>query len=237
MNVPTREPMTGYDEDLALWLNEQAALLRARQFADLDIDTLAEEIESAARGLGCEIVDRLAAIMAMLARNVYDRERRPTDKMKIHRGQLTRVVQGSPSLRPRLADPQVLERAWTRMLSDHDVDRGDLPETCPWTLHQVLNGVLPRDVLHHHRDEIVRMLAARGCRNPRVFGSVARGEDTEGSDLDLLVDADSTVSLLGINGIHNELMEALGIRVDVVLSTSRFPERVRAAILADAKPI
>ena len=56
--------MTGYDEDLALWLNEQAALLRARQFADLDIDTLAEEIESAARGLGCEIVDRLAAILA-----------------------------------------------------------------------------------------------------------------------------------------------------------------------------
>ena len=229
--------MTGHDVDLALWLNEQAALLRARRIDELDAEKLADELETLARRLEREIEDRLAAIMAMLARNVYDRERRPTEKMKIHRGQLTCVVRDSPSLRPLLADPRVLERAWTRMLSDHDADGWDLPATCPWTLHQVLNGVLPRDVLHRYRDEIVRMLDARGFRSAREFGSVARGEDTEGSDLDLLADADGTVSLFDLNGVHNELMKALGIGVDVVLSTSRFPERDRAAILADAKPI
>lgn len=94
-----------------------------------------------------EIGHRLAAIMAMLVRNVYDRERRPTDKMKIHRGQIMCVVRGSPSLRPRLADPQALDTVWTRMLCDHEEHGSDLPETCPWTPHQVLNGALPRDVL------------------------------------------------------------------------------------------
>ena len=81
------------------------------------------------------------------------------------------------------------------------------------------------------------MLEARGFSNARVFGSAARGEDVEGSDLDLLVDADSTVSLFDLNGIHNELTSALGIRVDVVLSTSKFPDRTRASIVAGAKPI
>ncbi len=229
--------MTGHDKDRALWLNEQTALLRARRFNELDIENLAEEVESVVHNREREIVDRLAVILAMLVRNVYDRERRPTDKMKIHREQIMYVVRGSPSLRPRLEDPQVLDRAWTRMLGDYDAGGWDLPETCPWTLHQVLNGVLPRDVLHRHRDEIVRMLDARGFRNARVFGSVARGEDTEGSDLDLLADADGTVSLFDLNDVHNELLKALGIRVDVVPSTSRFPERVRAAILGDAKPL
>lgn len=76
-----------------------------------------------------------------------------------------------------------------------------------------------------------------GFPNGHAFGSVARGEDTEGSDLDLLAYADNTVSLFDLNGVHNELMKALGTRVDGVLLTSRFPERIRAAILADAKPL
>jgi hypothetical protein len=209
----------------------------ARRFNELDIENLGKEVESVVHNREREIVDRLAVILAMLVRHVYVRERRPTDKTKIHRGQIMCVVRDSPSPRPRLDDPQVLDRAWTRTLSDYDADGWDLPKTCPWTLPQVLNGVLPRDVLHRQRDEIVRMLDARGFRSAREFGSVARGEDTEGSDLDLLADADGTVSLFDLNGVHNELMKALGIRVDVVLSTSRFPERDRAAILADAKPI
>lgn len=229
--------MTGRADDLALWLDEQAGLLRACRLGELDVEILADELEALARRLGNEIEDCLAAIMAMLVRNVYDREHRPTDRMNIHRERIMCIVRESPSLRPRLADPQVLERAWACMCANHDVDGYDLPEQSPWTLDQVLNGVRPSHVLHRRRDEIVRMLDARGFRNPRVFGSVARGEDAEGSDLDLLVDADSTVSLFDLNGAHNELMKALGTRVDVVLATSKFPDHVRVAIFAEAKPI
>ena len=229
--------MTARDKDFALWLTEQAALLRARRLGELAVENLSAELEALARRLEREIEDRLAAILAMQIRNVYDRERRRTDKMKIHRERITGIVRDSPSLRAQLEDPATLASAWTCMRTDHDVDGYDLPAQSPWTLEQVLHGVRPSHVLRRRRDEIVRMLAEGGFRNPRVFGSTARGEDEEGSDLDLLVDADSTVSLFDLNGIHGELTRALGIRVDVVLSTSKFPDRIRASIMTDAKPI
>ena len=46
----------------------------------------------------------------------------------------------------------------------------------------------PSQILQQHRDEIRRIILSFDATNPRVFGSVARGEDSEGSDLDLLVD-------------------------------------------------
>ena len=65
------------------------------------------------------------------------------------------------------------------------------------------------------RDEILRLAARRGARNLRVFGSVARGEATESSDLDLLVAWDPGRSLLDHSGLVQDLQELLGMRVHV----------------------
>jgi len=63
----------------------------------------------------------------------------------------------------------------------------------------------------------VREIVARNRgRDPRLFGSVARGEDRPGSDLDLLVDLDGSASLFDLARMHLELEELLGIRVDVL---------------------
>ena len=67
----------------------------------------------------------------------------------------------------------------------------------------------------------------------RVFGSVARGEDTAGSDIDLVVDLDDGVSLIGLEGLRRELVELLRSNVDVVPAATLKPG-TRNEILAEA---
>ena len=66
------------------------------------------------------------------------------------------------------------------------------------------------------REEILRVAAEHGARNVRVFGSVARGEAGEGSDIDLLVDLEPGRSGLDQAGLILDLEELLERRVDVV---------------------
>lgn len=72
--------------------------------------------------------------------------------------------------------------------------------------------------------------------NPRVFGSVARGEDGEDSDLDILVDPSPRASLLMMARLQAELERVTGVRVDL-----RTPEeihhRFRPTVLAEASQI
>jgi len=70
--------------------------------------------------------------------------------------------------------------------------------------------------LRRHRRAVIELAARRGARNVRVFGSVARGQDTAASDVDLLVDLDDGVSLIGLEGLRRELAELLRTEVDVV---------------------
>ena len=70
--------------------------------------------------------------------------------------------------------------------------------------------------LRARRDEIARIAGARGARNVRVFGSVARGEARPDSDVDLLVDLDPDRDVLDLSGLMLDLEDALGRRVDVV---------------------
>jgi predicted nucleotidyltransferase len=81
-----------------------------------------------------------------------------------------------------------------------------------------------------------RALARHGLSNPRVFGSVARGEDTEASDLDLLVDAPRGTSLLDLVKAKHAVEDALGVTVDLV-TLDDLPESHRAAALAEAVPL
>jgi len=70
--------------------------------------------------------------------------------------------------------------------------------------------------LRERRDEIVRIAAAHGASNVRVFGSVARGTAGLGSDIDLLVDFDPGRTLVDHVGLWRDLEALLGPTVDVV---------------------
>lgn len=97
-----------------------------------------------------------------------------------------------------------------------------------------------REVVHRERSRIAAFLAARGARDVRVFGSVARGEDDDRSDIDLLIDLDGDRSagseLLEVLGLSEELSELLDARVDVVTPRTLRPE-VRDVALAEAVPL
>jgi predicted nucleotidyltransferase len=75
-----------------------------------------------------------------------------------------------------------------------------------------------------------------GMLNPRVFGSVARNEDTEASDLDILVDTQPNTSLLDIAKLQLCLEKKLGIHVDV-LTPKSLPESFRNQVVLNAIPI
>lgn len=70
-------------------------------------------------------------------------------------------------------------------------------------------------LLRAHRDEILRFAAERGVSNVRVFGSVARGDATSDSDVDLLVDFDTSHSGLDLFAFAREIEELLGHPVEV----------------------
>lgn len=94
----------------------------------------------------------------------------------------------------------------------------------------------PSLILASNRDAIRRVVAAHRATNPRVFGSVAHGNDTEDSDLDILIDPTPDTSLFDIGAIRHELLQLLGVPVDV-LTPKALPEKFRAAVLAEAVPV
>jgi len=94
----------------------------------------------------------------------------------------------------------------------------------------------PSDALQSNRAAIRRVVEAHRARNARVFGSVLQGLDTEGSDLDILVDPTPETTLLDIGAIRHELHRLLGVPVDV-LTPNALPEKFRAAVLAQALPV
>lgn len=94
----------------------------------------------------------------------------------------------------------------------------------------------PSIALYQHRQLIVDTVLSHRSANPRVFGSVMRGTDTENSDLDLLVDPLPGVTLFNLGAIQIELEESLGVSVDV-LTPKDLPESFRAQVLAEAVPV
>ena len=73
----------------------------------------------------------------------------------------------------------------------------------------------PSEALARHRDEVLRIIARYPVSNPRVFGSVARGEDTEDSDLDILVDNLGSLTLIDLAKLEIQLEKLLGVEVDI----------------------
>jgi predicted nucleotidyltransferase len=94
----------------------------------------------------------------------------------------------------------------------------------------------PSVALATHRDVIRRVVETHRARNPRVFGSVVHGDDTDGSDLDILIDPTAETSLFDLGAIHYELNALLGVLVDVV-TPNALPERSRDQVLAEARSI
>jgi predicted nucleotidyltransferase len=98
------------------------------------------------------------------------------------------------------------------------------------------NRMKPSDAFQTHRVAIRTVVERHHASNARVFGSVLHGDDREGSDLDILIDPTPETTLFDIGAIRHELLQLLGVPVDV-LTPNALPEKFRAQVLAEARPV
>lgn len=94
----------------------------------------------------------------------------------------------------------------------------------------------PSDALERHRTAVRSAATRHRLANPRVFGSVARGADTSGSDLDVLVDPLPEATLFDVGGFQDEIEELLGVRVDV-RTPGDLPAPIRDRVVSEARPL
>jgi len=107
-----------------------------------------------------------------------------------------------------------------------------------WEREEDRGGVFmtAANVLQTKRDDVLGLAKVRGARAVRVFGSIARGDASPDSDIDLLVDVEPGRSLLDIVGLWQDLEALLGRRVDLVTEGGLSPY-LRDRILREAKPL
>ena len=94
----------------------------------------------------------------------------------------------------------------------------------------------PSLLLAQKRDEALALLAQGGAANPRLFGSVLRGTDGPGSDIDILVDGPVGASLAWSEALAEQLSELLGAPVDV-LTESGMAQKLRGHVPQEARPL
>ena len=94
----------------------------------------------------------------------------------------------------------------------------------------------PSLALQTHRAAIRNVVERHRARNARVFGSVLHGNDKEGSDLDILIDPTPETTMFDIGAIRHELLQLLGVQVDV-LTPNALPESFRSQVIAEARPV
>ena len=94
----------------------------------------------------------------------------------------------------------------------------------------------PSEALKAHRARVRAIVESHRASNARVFGSVLHGHDTEGSDLDILVDPMPGMTLFDIGRMRCELLDLLGIEVDI-RTPQDLPPKFRMQVVNEAKPI
>ena len=87
-----------------------------------------------------------------------------------------------------------------------------------------------------HREAILQIADRHGAKNVRIFGSIARDEGTQGSDLDVLVNLDEDRSLLDHIALKHDLEDLLGCKVDVV-EDDALHRAIRQQVLSEAKAL
>jgi len=115
---------------------------------------------------------------------------------------------------------------------------GRPPVSAFWSERYAAAKLVPMSdsILKRYRAEILDVAMRHGARDVRVFGSLAQGEGTENSDLDLLVELEAGRSLLDLVGLKQDLEDILHRPVDVVTERALSPY-LRERVLSEAVPL
>jgi hypothetical protein len=150
MKLKTR-PSELYEQDFVRWTEDQAAALRAGRLDALDLENLAEEIESLGRRDRRELKSRLAVLLMHLLKWREQSDRRTgswESSIRTQRGEIEEILADSPSLRRevRASIAAAYPRARRNAADETGLPLDSFPETCPFTEDQVLTAEwLPSD--------------------------------------------------------------------------------------------
>jgi len=141
--VPSRRAGTSYDKDVILWSQEQARLLRAGRFSELDIEHLADEIEDVGKSEKRELARRMAVLLAPLLKWTRQPESRTKSwraAIVVQRRRIALALKATPSLKSVVRDRDWQEDVWLDAVAQAQKETGlaadELPEACPWTMEQ-----------------------------------------------------------------------------------------------------
>jgi hypothetical protein len=138
-----------YDGDVVAWANEQAMLLRAGRFSELDIEHIADEVEDVGKSERRELINRMSQLLLHLIKWNFQPERRGRswlNSVRFQRRAIANHLDEMPSLKPLLNDPGWVDIIWgdAVILAAKETGIEDLPETCIWSMEQILdNNFLP----------------------------------------------------------------------------------------------
>ena len=132
-----------YDDDVIAWAEQQAALLRAGRWSELDIDNIAEEIEDVGKSEKRELQSRLALLIAHLLKWAYQQRMRGHSWVYTIREQRAAIHLGmikSPGLKSVLTDPAWVQQTYhlAKVKAYEDMHDPILPDELPWTMEQLL---------------------------------------------------------------------------------------------------
>ncbi len=134
--------MSDYQKDFYSWTCEQAELLKAGRFNELDVFNLVEEIETMGRSEKRELQSRLMVLLVHLLKWQYQPARRGRSWILTIKGQrinLEDVINDNPGLKPQLLD--LLSNAYRLAIVEASkqtmLEESIFPVKCPWTLDQI----------------------------------------------------------------------------------------------------
>ena len=141
-------PAAGYDQDFALWLEGQAALLRARRFDLLDLDNLAEEIDAVAQSLHRELRNRIRVVLVHLLKYEFQPERLSDSWLETlgeQREQIFELLQQNPSLSRRVMEyaDRAYPRAAAKAARETKLPASTFPASNPYSRDEILSDRTP----------------------------------------------------------------------------------------------
>jgi hypothetical protein len=136
---------TTYEQDVAKWSEEQAALLRAGKFLEIDIEHIAEEVEDVGKSEQRELANRMAVLIAHLLKWEHQPERRGASwesTIRTQRIAIEKRLEKTPSLKSSIEDADWWVDAWAdaiRIFADETGIDIEFPDSCPWTFERIMD--------------------------------------------------------------------------------------------------
>jgi ribosomal protein L29 len=136
---------TLYETDVVAWANEQAGLIRAGRYSELDVTHIAEEIEDVGKSEQRELLSRMVVLLAHLLKWQFQPSKQSKSwqhTLRTQRKDVAYALSEAPSLRTKFKDAQWLDIVWAKAKSQAETETGldidAFPENCPWAIEDIL---------------------------------------------------------------------------------------------------